>query len=56
MAIEAVQGKRESVRAAATIYRLKKTTLYARLHGRPVRQDSPVNSKILTLLEEDTIV
>jgi helix-turn-helix, Psq domain/Tc5 transposase DNA-binding domain len=57
MAIEAIQGSGNiSLRAAARIYRVSRSTLHARVHGRPIRDEIPANSMILTPLEEEAIV
>jgi len=45
-----------SLSAAAKLYSIPYTTLYDRRAGRPIRRDTPANSRSLTDLEEQTIV
>ena len=47
---------RLSIREAAQIYHVPRTTLAARLHGRSSRQDCIANSRKITSLEESVIV
>ena len=57
MAIEAIQGPTQlSIRSASRIYNVKRSTLQDRLSGRCARRDTQANSKILTQLEEQSIV
>ena len=57
LALKAIQNSNNlSIRAAATLYNVRPTTLYYRQAGRPARCDIPPNSCKLTDLEEDTIV
>ena len=45
-----------SLQKVAQIYHVPRTTLAARLHGTPLRQDSIANSQKITPLEESVIV
>jgi hypothetical protein len=45
-----------SLRKVVQIYHVPRTTLAARLHGTPSRQDSIANSQKITPLEESVIV
>ena len=45
-----------SLRKVAQIYHVPRTTLAARLHGTPSRQDSIANSQKITPLEESVII
>jgi hypothetical protein len=57
LALQAMQRDKElSIRAAAKIYDVEKTTLHSRRNGRPARRDMPANSRKLTGLEEKIIV
>ena len=57
LALEALANdKNLSVAAAAKIYNVDRSTLRHRRAGRPARRDIPANSRILTDLEEKTIV
>ena len=57
LALEALKNSDSlSVRAAAKIYDVAEATLRHRRAGRPSRRDIPANSRILTDLEEETIV
>ena len=57
MALEAIRNdKKLSVRAAAKIYEVPRTTLTRRRAGRHVRRDTSPNSRKLTKLEEEAIV
>ena len=57
LALKALQkDKKLSLRAAASIYNVSRTTLTIRRDGRTSRYDTPVNSRKLTDLEERTIV
>ena len=57
LALEAIQNnKKLSIRAAAKIYNIDRTTLAQRRAGRPTRRDIPANSRKLTDLEEEAIV
>ena len=46
----------ESGRRTAAVYKVPKSTLYARRAGRPSRSDCAPNSKTLIELEEESIV
>jgi hypothetical protein len=50
------RDKELSIRAAAKIYDVEKTTLHSRRNGRPARRDMPANSRKLTELEEKIII
>jgi predicted HTH domain antitoxin len=57
LAIEAIQKNENlSIRAAAKIYNVQRSTLQNRLAGQPARRDIPANSRKLTDLEEGAIV
>jgi DDE superfamily endonuclease len=57
LAIESLKNDPNlSLRAAAKIYNIERTTLARRQAGRPARCDIPPNSRKLTNLEEETIV
>jgi hypothetical protein len=57
LAIKAIRSSRKmSCRAAAKIYKVPKSTLAARLAGRPSRRETKANSLKLTKLEEGVIV
>ena len=57
MALEALKNdKNLSLREAAKIYNVSRTTLTQRRAGKPARRDIPANSRNLTDLEEQTIV
>ena len=57
LALEAIQNAEKlSIRTAAKLYDVRRTTLQDRLAGRPARRDTPANSRNLTDLEEQTIV
>ena len=57
LALEALQkDKSLSLRAAAKIYNVSRTTLAQRRDGRPARRDLLANSRRLTDLEEEVIV
>ena len=57
MAIEAIRGPSQlSASAASKIYNVTRSTLQNRINGRRARLDSPANCKLLTPLEEDSIV
>ena len=57
LALEALQNNSNlSLRAAAKIYNVSRTTLAQRRDGRPIRRDSLANSRKLIDLEEETIV
>ena len=57
LALEALQkDPKLSVRQAASIYSVPRTTLQARRDGRTSRRDSIVNSKLLTISEEGAIL
>jgi len=57
LALRALQNDKDlSVRAAAKIYNVNRTTLAQRRAGRPSRRNIPANSRKLTNLEEKTIV
>ena len=57
LALEALQNNENlSLRAVAKIYNIDRMTLSRRRDGKPVRRDSPVNSKKLTQSEEEAIV
>lgn len=49
-------NKRLTIRAAAKVYNVPRTTLARRRDGRPARRDTLPNSRKLTELEEDAIV
>ena len=56
LAIQAIRKDPHlSIRAAAKIYNISRTTLSERLGGRFSRRDIPANSRKLTDLEENTI-
>lgn len=56
LALEALRkDKILSVRAAAKIYNVQRSTLQNRRVGKPARRDIPANSRKLTDLEEKTI-
>ena len=57
LALQALQNnKKLSIQAAAQIYGVSRKTLERRRAGKPARRDIPANSRILTDLEEQTIV
>jgi hypothetical protein len=57
MAIEAIKNsKKLSVRAAAKIYNVPRSTIQTRLYGVLARRDIPPNSRKLTELEEQAII
>ena len=57
LALEALKNdKNLSLREAAKIYNVSRTTLTQRRAGKPARRDIPANSRNLTDLEEQTIV
>ena len=57
LAIEAIHRDPEiSIRQAAKIYMVSKTTLRARLHGRTLKLEKRNRQHILTSSEEDTLV
>jgi helix-turn-helix, Psq domain len=57
MALKAMENDPElSLRGAATIYNVPRTTLSDRRAGKPARRDTAVNSRKLTDLEEKTII
>ena len=57
LAIESLKNDPNlSLRAAAKIYNVDRTTLARRQAGQPARCDIPPNSYKLTVLEEDSIV
>ncbi|KAK3364271.1 hypothetical protein B0T25DRAFT_563300 [Lasiosphaeria hispida] len=57
LALRALQNDKDlSVRAAAKIYNVNRTTLAQRRAGWPSRRNIPANSRKLTNLEEKTIV
>jgi hypothetical protein len=57
LALEAIQkDKNLSIRVAAKLYDVRRSTLHDRLAGRRARRDIPANSKKLTELEEEAIV
>ncbi|KAJ3453223.1 hypothetical protein MRS44_018878 [Fusarium solani] len=49
-------NKKLTIRAAAKVYNIPRTTLARRRDGRPARRDTLPNSRKLTELEEDAIV
>ena len=49
-------GRISSIRAAAKLYEIPRTTLQARAKGRVSRQETRVNCHKLTALEEDSLV
>ena len=57
LALEALQNdKNLSLRAAAKIYNVSRTTLAQRRDGRPTRREITPNSRKLTQSEEEAIV
>ncbi|OOQ87818.1 hypothetical protein PEBR_16629 [Penicillium brasilianum] len=50
------EGRIQSIRAAATLYAIPRSTLQARSDGRLSRVDIPPNGRKLTQLEEDSLV
>ena len=57
LALEALQNKKNlSLRDAAKIYNVSRTTLTQRRNGRTARRDLPANSRQLTDSEEKAIV
>jgi hypothetical protein len=55
--IKAIQGPTQlSIRSASRIYNVKRSTLQDRLSERCIQRDTQANSKILTQLEEQSIV
>lgn len=56
LAIQAIQKNQiKSVRAAAAVYNIPRSTLQARMNGTRARRDTTPNSRKLTDLEEQTI-
>jgi hypothetical protein len=49
-------GQFKSIRRAAEVYNVSRTTLGAQLVGRPTRSDCTPNSRILTSYEETAII
>jgi len=57
LALGAIQNNKNlSIRAAAKLYDVPRTTLQDRLAGKPARRDITPNSKKLTQSEEEAIV
>ena len=57
LALEALQNnKKLSLKAIVKIYNIDRITLSRRRDGKPIRRNSPVNSKKLTQIEEEAIV
>ena len=57
LALEALENNKNlSLREAAKIYDVSRTTLTQRRAGKPARRNIPANSRNLTDLEEQTIV
>ena len=57
LAIKATQGRDKlSIRQAARVYNVPRSTLFDRINGKCVRQDTRANSIKMTELEEEAIV
>ena len=57
LALEALKrDSKLSIRGAAKIFNVQRTTIQNRLTGKAARRDTPANSRNLTVLEEQTIV
>ncbi|OOQ86757.1 hypothetical protein PEBR_19872 [Penicillium brasilianum] len=50
------EGRIQSIRAAAKLYDIPRSTLQKRADGRLSRVDTPPNGRKLTQLEEDSLV